>query len=313
MITKILKKGKNSTISSLFAGIVVIMAMFMTVACEKDETSVADQQQTVRKPQPISDMEVMQYLPEVVDGRLVFKTIQDYETTIELLASIGDDNFEKWENHLSFCSMRSRYTLDELEEIGIYDPLFACLINYDGIIQIENYVYEIDILNSKVQVQPAFMYPFQDKFDEKACLEFSTDDNVLYIMSGEEKVTTEKSYCDSQNTGWYTWNCPAGSVQYRNRYFVAGIYYSLVARVEPSGSGVTGAISTTTDKCYYTNSKGDYTFNGETEEKTANENLRAYNGTRRLTQFYYEAKFLLRDVGHPEYPVAQPVAVISCN
>jgi hypothetical protein len=30
MITKNLKKGKNSTISSLFAGIVVIMAMFIT-------------------------------------------------------------------------------------------------------------------------------------------------------------------------------------------------------------------------------------------------------------------------------------------
>jgi hypothetical protein len=117
MITKILKKGKNSTISSLFAGIVVIMAMFMTVACEKEETSVANQQQTVRKPQPISDMEVMKYLPEVVDGRLVFKTIEDYEMTIEELASIGDDNFEEWERGLSFCSLRSLHSTEELEDL----------------------------------------------------------------------------------------------------------------------------------------------------------------------------------------------------
>jgi hypothetical protein len=37
MITKSLKKVGNSTISSLFAGIVVIMAMFMVVGCDEKE------------------------------------------------------------------------------------------------------------------------------------------------------------------------------------------------------------------------------------------------------------------------------------
>jgi hypothetical protein len=109
MITKILKKGKNSTISSLFAGIVVIMAMFMVVACEKDETSVANQQQTVRKPQPISDMELMQYLPEVVDGRLVFKDNESYEILINWI-SVNQDNPERIASlfsNIPFTSMNS--------------------------------------------------------------------------------------------------------------------------------------------------------------------------------------------------------------
>ena len=106
MITKILKKAKNSTISSLFAGIVVIMAMFMTVACEKDETNVTDQQQSVRKPQSISDMEVMQYLPEVVDGRLVFKDSVAFDKVITWIAK-SQDNPNRIENMFSSLHFKS--------------------------------------------------------------------------------------------------------------------------------------------------------------------------------------------------------------
>lgn len=111
MITKILKKGKNSTISSLFAGIVVIMAMFLSVACEKDESSVANQQQTVRKPQPISDMEVMQYLPEVVDGRLVFKDTTSFMTYKRwIFENQGNpEKIHKINKSLGFVSMKEIY------------------------------------------------------------------------------------------------------------------------------------------------------------------------------------------------------------
>jgi hypothetical protein len=70
MITKILKKGKNSTISSLFAGIVVIMAMFMVVACEKEET-VIDKSPSLRDPKS-----VLYNLKVDEDGIIVFK---DYD------------------------------------------------------------------------------------------------------------------------------------------------------------------------------------------------------------------------------------------
>ncbi len=111
MKTKCLKNVRNSTISSLFAGIVVIMAMFLSVACEKNETSVADQQQTVRKPQPISDMEIMQYLPEVVDGRLVFKdreTFNKYRQWIFENQGTPEKLFEI-NRTLGFISMREIY------------------------------------------------------------------------------------------------------------------------------------------------------------------------------------------------------------
>lgn len=111
MIIKCLKKVGNSTISSLFSGIVVIMAMFLIVACEKNETSVADQQQTVRKPQPISDMEVMQYLPDVVDGRLVFKDKISFEKYQQWVFENqgSSDKMHNINKSLGFVSMREIY------------------------------------------------------------------------------------------------------------------------------------------------------------------------------------------------------------
>jgi hypothetical protein len=111
MITKCFKKVENSTISSLFAGIVIIMAMFLSVACEKDETNVTDQQQTVRKPQPISDMEVMQYLPEVVDGRLVFKDSVSYEYYLQwVFENQGNpEKIDEMNLKLGFVSLKEIY------------------------------------------------------------------------------------------------------------------------------------------------------------------------------------------------------------
>ncbi|MDD3688156.1 MAG: hypothetical protein PHE56_15515, partial [Bacteroidales bacterium] len=96
---------------SLFAGIVIIMAMFMTVACEKEENSVADQQQSVRKPQPISDMEVMQYLPEVVDGRLVFKDEDAYLNYVQWVFEnqSSPDKMNKINDELGFVCMNDIY------------------------------------------------------------------------------------------------------------------------------------------------------------------------------------------------------------
>ncbi len=115
MRTKNLKKGKNSTISSLFAGIVVIMAMFLSVACEKDETTVVDQQQTVRKPQPISDMEVMRYLPVVVDGRLVFKDREVFDKYISWVSNnqSSPQKIIDINHRLGFISMKEIHNIGD--------------------------------------------------------------------------------------------------------------------------------------------------------------------------------------------------------
>jgi hypothetical protein len=290
MITKNLKKVGNSTISSLFAGIVVIIAMFMVVGCEKDETSVADQQQTVRKPQPISDMEVMQYLPEVVDGRLVFKTIQDYEMAIEELASIGDDNFAEWENDLSFCSMRSCHTLDELEEIGIFDPLFACLINSDGIIQIENYIYKVDPLNNKVFAVKHSDFDINNNFisSKNICI-FSTEDNVLDIMEGNESQNAQKTdYCRSKLMGPF--DLIMGQADYSIRYVKLGLYYSLNAQIGCNYNCATFTV-TLNSNCFWVNTKqSQFNITG-TDTGDGSAHVRAYSSTRRLTDYRYSATF----------------------
>ncbi len=287
------------------------MAMFLSVACEKDETSVANQQQTVRKPQPISDMEVMQYLPEVVDGRLVFKTIQDYEMAIEELASIGDDNFEKWESDLSFCSMRSCYTLDELEQIGIYDPLFACLVNSDGIIQIENYVYKVDPLNNKVFAVKHSDFDINNNFiSSKNICVLSTEDNVLDIMEGNESQSAQKTdYCRSKLLGPFT--LLNGQIEYSNRYVMLGLYYSLNAQIGCNYN--CGEFTVTLNSnCFWVNTKSsEYDITG-TDTDDGSANVRAYSSTRRLTDYRYSATLIARVPGNVPNPWSD-VLTIQCS
>ncbi|MDD3688293.1 MAG: hypothetical protein PHE56_16235 [Bacteroidales bacterium] len=200
MINKILKKGKNSTISSLFAGIVIIMAMFMTVACEKEENSVADQQQSVRKPQPISDMEVMQYLPEVVDGRLVFKdreTLRNYMNWI----FINQDNPEKIENinlNLEFISMKQIYDhgLNSLENCN--EPTNDFIKSYP------NVFYEEFVENSVIQEMQAsntFGYVLNESgIVQVGSIICRVSHNYCYnILDGDESKVPIISSCQDGN------------------------------------------------------------------------------------------------------------------
>jgi hypothetical protein len=86
--------------------------------------NITDQQQTVRNPQTISDMEVMQYLPEVVDGRLVFKDSVAFVNYVQWVFE-NQNNTEKIVNInklLGFKSMAEIYFegLELLEEANSY-------------------------------------------------------------------------------------------------------------------------------------------------------------------------------------------------
>ncbi|MDD3859312.1 MAG: hypothetical protein PHW83_03880 [Bacteroidales bacterium] len=170
MRKKSLKRVGNSTISSLFAGIVVIMAMFMTVACEKDETSVADQQQSVRKPQPISDMEIMQYLPEVVNGRLVFKD-EDSFKKVRNWIGYNQSNPEKIKTIMSFQgfhSMRSIY------DIGMQ------IINTDNEVK-DVMLCNLDEFNSYINNYKQVFYPTE--YDNSTIYEIQTTNLMSYIAN----------------------------------------------------------------------------------------------------------------------------------
>lgn len=85
MKSKTLSKVNYSTTWSITIYFTLIMTMFITVSCENDiETTGLNEQQIVRKPSVISENEVLQYAPKVVDNRLVFKD------------SVSFDNYQQW-------------------------------------------------------------------------------------------------------------------------------------------------------------------------------------------------------------------------
>lgn len=239
---------------------------------------------------------------------LVFSTIEEYEEAINELSQLGEDEYSTWEEQRQFISMRNGKTTEELDEIGIYDPLFACLINPYGIVIIENFAYKVDLMEEIIYALPYELYKDENSFLSMEDVQvFSIDDEVLF--SEENKSQELKSFCPSQNTTWYSWYCSGGNVKYRNRYFKAGIYFSLVARVEPNGSGVNGLAST--NNCSWTYNQGTYTYSGSSSLQQSHHNLRPYNSTRRLSKFYFQANYYFIDYStNTSY---SPSLTISCN
>lgn len=219
-----------------------------------------------------------------------------------------------WENDISFRSMRSYFSEEELESMEIHDPLFASLLNPDGIIQIAGNVLKIDMVSKSVMVIPESENPGEKDFSVKGAMQLSIDDNVLDILQGKiDDGQGKGTYCNSEYVGWFTWDCPAGNIKYRSRYFKAGIYYSLVSRVESTGPGVVASMSTTASVCWWKNKKGTYSYTGYTDETTSNHNFRPYSSTRRLKDYYFRTYFLFRDLGHPEFGYYDPVITLECT
>jgi len=286
---------KKFTYGVLFLAIVGIVL----VSCKKeiDETRLQMNQKTLN------------YNVQVINGILVFETVEDYEKTIDDLIELGDENFHLWEEGLNFTSLRSIKTNDELEEMSFSDPLLASLVNPNAIIEIEGVVYKLSLEEEKVYSIPSEFFEDENSFfNTSNIIEYSIDDEILYPEK-KENITNNKSICQSQNTNWHTWNCSGGNVQFRNRYFKSGVYFSLVARIEPNGPGVNGLVSTM--NCSWTNSKGNSTFNGSSELTKNHHNFRPYWSTRSLSKFHFQADYYFLD--YSSNTSFAPSLTISCN
>jgi hypothetical protein len=183
MITKILKKGKNSTISSLFVGIVVIMAMFMVMGCEKD-TSKGNSEN-------VEPSNTTLILPEIqYDGRmLVFNTSDDYGSYVNNPDSVTVVSLTKQTETLGFESYYSKCKevgFDKNKDI-IQDDYLASILNEDCIVQIGEYLYRVNVASESVYVMSSqFIEQYEDLVNEditnKNIMKFSTDEDVIDLV-----------------------------------------------------------------------------------------------------------------------------------
>jgi hypothetical protein len=234
MTTKILKKGKNSTISSLFAGIVVIMAMFIVVGCEKD-TSKGNSEN-------VESSNATVILPEIqYDGRmLVFNTSDDYGSYVNNPDSVTVVSLTKQTETLGFESYYSKCTevgFDKNNDI-IQDDYLASILNEDCIVQIGEYLYRVNVASESVYVMSSqFIELYEDLVNEditnKNIMKFSTDEDVIDLVENGLDGCKDCGGCGSgsyytneielKNQAGTTVVTAVGKV----RYYTAGIYFKL--------------------------------------------------------------------------------------
>ena len=157
MITKNLKNVVNSTISSLFAGIVVIIAMFMTVSCEKEDRLL--QTTTVNNIQTFSSTE--EYVAEVNKvANMTYEELCEYENVKgfyslgrkcdEIYSQANPKNFNSREEFVQFVESNSEYielVTDSNNELtleiksGFNSNRY--LVGEDGLFRISNNLYKV--------------------------------------------------------------------------------------------------------------------------------------------------------------------------
>lgn len=184
------------------------------------------------------------------DGKmLIFESVESFEKSVEdlteekrikVLSEISKQNFK---SYLSIQHSISKTDSDSIQEM---DDFLGQLLNEDGIIQIGNFIYKVNLQSNKVFVLPVSnSSEYQDLVDEnksnKNIRQFSTSDDVIYLAeNGEagEKCGGIGSFDNSSpvvnldNDGQIKFdaNC---------KYFQGGIYFRVTGRVEytPAFSG----------------------------------------------------------------------------
>ena len=264
--------------------IVVIAVMFVFASCQKENVAIEDLKATEA------------YKVEVVDDMLYFKTEDDYQNTIDYLAQIGDDNFEKWEKEVSFNSMRAKFDEEALDKMGIEDNLLATLLNPTGIIRIGENVFKLDIPNEMVYSTPASKYT-PDFYTEKGVKTFSIDDDVLEIIAGSY-TGAEKGKC-KKNKEDGTWTTPTNfpTVEYKIVYQRAGVYFSLQAKIKKinqwNGDPFVGLATAGTNNRWKKKGASHYVdIVPFLQEGYKHEyNYRPYGGGKRLVSYKFEMDY----------------------
>lgn len=146
---------------------------------------------------------------------------------------------------------------------------------------------------------------------------FDVDQDVIGYMKGEIIEGDALKGCDSNNSGWNYFYLTGGSVQYRARYYKAGIYFSLRALMEKNGTGIEMQMGTTScSKSFYKNSKtcaGNLTPANPIGGNSNSYSWRPYSSVRPLSAYRMSIWYMAYDLhaGGGAYEDGQ--IMIRCN
>lgn len=200
---------------------------------------------------------------------------------------------------------------DNLENLPAEDVILSLLLNPEGLIQINGYIFKVDLTNENV-----FSYKLTDNIQlneqkisniskgivSDGIAEFDTEDDILDILTEGRKSANAVMGCPGSKLGYYYWNTSDGQVMYKTVYQKAGIYFSLQAKIKKDHYG--GAeyiyLSTNDDPNYggtnfWKNKKNCNTFSKHAGGSGREYNIRPYSGTRHLRDYLFTTNFYCSD------------------
>ena len=216
---------------------------------------------------------------------LSFNSCEDYERAIAFLNE-KEGYLSLFEQDLHFSSMRCVLSESQREAIGVEDDILATLLNPDGFIQIDNFVFQIAIVNEKAYVW--------DTNNDNEMMTFSIDDNVLDILfKNEEPIKNVISYSNPEP---YTFPS-SPEAKCKVVYQRAAVYFSLLSKINKPG-----VISAPEVEIYYSTDSGTYTRNRSNATQQTfpaqsdggdgnNYHYRPYSAAVGLKQFYMSTFF----------------------
>ncbi|UII75314.1 hypothetical protein LV716_13765 [Flagellimonas sp. HMM57] len=177
--------------------IIQLLLLMMVVGCQTEndtdptvENSAAEVEEIVKAQY---DFKV-----EAKNGILSFPSQDDFDKAIEYVANLGDENFAKWENEISFKSLSSISSDSDLENLGINDRLLAVFLNPDMMLTVGENTFKTDYLANEVVMVNNSDFTSKRSFSGKSRRVFDTDDDIFGLLDGsvteDENLTSKRKY-----------------------------------------------------------------------------------------------------------------------
>jgi len=277
----------------------------------------------------------------VVNGMLAFKSMDVYEEHLNEMKSIPEgvseathlDNLEK---SLSFYSKRRSVmqavssgarVAAVLEEEGIVDERLASILNKDNMVQIEKWIFKLDLVDKKCFVLPVEKATSQlveemksNNPSSKVIQVYSTEEDVLSLLD-EGKPSTLKGARTTglfgndakldyfvyyeQSSGLLYDNDDRGKIEVKVVYQKAVFYFSLQAKIKYHAKTVGGLyietqapLSIDYEVIRFDSKKRRSSEQDQSDRPTdsgfrSEVSYRPYESNRGLDKYWYQATFMI--------------------
>lgn len=280
----------------------LLVLTFAITGCNKDPKSI---------DQPLNPERLLKH--SVTDNRLVFSSLTEYHELIEDLCEKSEDELIDQAETDTFTSMFEFYeSNNDLNNLPADDIILALILNPQGIVQINNYVFKVDLVNETVLVYQLSTDESQNQskitdminnIKSSGILQYSTTDNLIDLLDG---TFEEASNCPGEKLGYYYWNTSGGQVMYKIVYQKAGIYFSLQSKIKKDHYGGAEFLSISTydhsavgGTNFWKHKKKCDTFFKYDSGYGREYNIRPYAGTRALTDYLFSISYYCSDNGTP--------------